>query len=174
MLLSDRSRMKKLAATAFVLIALGLAAGCQVRPLYSTGSATELSTASVSISEAEDRVEQRVRNELIFMFGGGRGEPVTAAYNMELQVRSRDTGVLVSPADDVARAGRIVMTADYNLTLVESGETLRSGKRQVVALVDFPVQEFAKLRAIRDAENRAARELAELIRADVATVLARR
>ena len=85
MLLSDRSRMKKLAATAFGLIALGLAAGCQVRPLYSTGSATELSTASVSISEAEDRVEQRVRNELIFMFGGGRGEPVTAAYNMELQ-----------------------------------------------------------------------------------------
>jgi LPS-assembly lipoprotein len=66
------------------------------------------------------------------------------------------------------------MTADYNLTLVESGETLRSGRRQVVALVDFPVQEFAKMRAIRDAENRAARELAELISADIAAILARR
>ncbi len=66
------------------------------------------------------------------------------------------------------------MTADYNLGRSDSGETIRSGRRQVVALVDFPVQEFAKLRAIRDAENRAARELAELLSADVAAALAKR
>lgn len=174
MLLCDGSRMRKLAATALGMIALGLVAGCQARPLYSTGSNTESETASVSISEADSRVEQRVRNELVFLLGGGRGEPVDAAYNMEMNVRSRATGVLLRSSDDVARAGRIVMTADYNLALAESGETLRSGRRQVVALVDFPTQEFAKLRAIRDAENRAARELAELIRADVAAALAQR
>ncbi len=47
-------------------------------------------------------------------------------------------------------------------------------RRQVVALVDFPVQEFAKLRAVRDAENRASREMAELICADLSAALAKR
>ncbi|MDR6755879.1 LPS-assembly lipoprotein [Mycoplana sp. BE70] len=173
MLLSD-GRSLKFAISAIGLLALTVTAGCQVRPLHSTGSAGAGAAASVSVSEADDRVEQRVRNELIFLLGGGAGEPTAAAYHLELSVASRAVDVLVSSSDDVARAGRIVMTADYNLTRSDSGETIRSGRRQVVALVDFPVQEFAKLRAIRDAENRAARELAELLRADIATGLAKR
>lgn len=172
MLLSEGSRRRRLFASAFGLIALAVVTGCQVKPLYSTGSNTASTTASVSISEAEDRVEQRVRNELIFLLAGGAGEPANPAYHLELNVSSRDFGVLLSKSDDVARAGRLVITADYNLTRVESGETIRSGRRQVVSLVDFPVQEFAKLRAIRDAENRAAREMAELVKADVAAALA--
>lgn len=174
MLLSEGSRRRRLFASAFGLVALAFASGCQVKPLYSTGSNTTAGTASVSISEAEDRVEQRVRNELIFLLAGGAGEPANPVYHLELNVSSRDFGVLLSQSDDVARAGRLVITADYNLTRVESGETIRSGRRQVVSLVDFPVQEFAKLRAIRDAENRAAREMAELVKADVAAALAAR
>lgn len=174
MLLSEGSRRRRLVASAVGLIALGLLAGCQARPLYSTGSNTVDKSASISVSKAQDRVEQRVRNELIFLLAGGGGEPANPAYHLELNVNSRDVGVLLSQSDDVPRAGRLVVTADYNLTRVESGETVRSGRRQTVALVDFPVQEFAKLRAIRDAENRAAREMAELIRADLLAALAGR
>ncbi len=72
------------------------------------------------------------------------------------------------------RAGRTTVSGTFTLVRVDTGETVTSGKRSAIALVDFPKQEFAKLRAIRDAENRAARELAELIRADVATALSRR
>jgi LPS-assembly lipoprotein len=43
----------------------------------------------------------------------------------------------------------------------------------VTAQVDLPQQEFAKIRATRDAENRAARELAEIIRTDIAATLGR-
>ena len=174
MLLSEASRRGRLFASAAGLFGLVLLAGCQVKPLYSSGSTVAQSAASISISEAEDRVEQRVRNELIFLLAGGQGEPANPTYHLEMDVNSRDIGVLLSQDDDVARAGRLVLTADYNLTLVGSGETIRSGRRQVVALVDFPVQEFAKLRAVRDAENRAAREMAELIRADLSAALAKR
>jgi LPS-assembly lipoprotein len=48
-----------------------------------------------------------------------------------------------------------------------------SGTRQFVSSYDVPRQEFAALRAKRDAENRAARELAELIRLAVAQDLTR-
>ncbi len=174
MSLSNKTGLSRLAKTVAGIAILGLVAGCQVRPLYSTPSGTEGKLASVSISEAGNRVEQQVRNELIFLFAGGAGEPRNAAYDLDITVSAGTLGVLNDVATDTMRAGRILVSADYNLTQSDSGETLASGKRSASAMVDFPTQEFAKLRAIRDAENRAARELAELIRADVATALGRR
>ena len=174
MLLSDGTGLSRLAKALAGVALIGMLAGCQVRPLYSTPSGTESKLASISISEASDRVEQQVRNDLIFLFAGGAGEPQNAAYHLEMDVTVRTVGVLNDVRDDIARSGRVTVTADYNLTRADSGETLASGKRSAVARVDFPAQEFAKLRAVRDAENRGARELAELIRADVASALARR
>ena len=174
MLLSDGTGLSRLAKALAGVALIGMLAGCQVRPLYSTPGGTEGKLASVSISEAGDRVEQQVRNDLIFLFAGGAGEPQNAVYHLEMDVTVRTVGVLNDVRDDIARSGRVTVTADYNLTRADSGETLASGKRSAVAMVDFPAQEFAKLRAVRDAENRGARELAELIRADVASALARR
>jgi LPS-assembly lipoprotein len=160
-------------------VVLLLVAGCQVRPLYSDGPAGKpaQALASISISEAKDRTEQRVRNALIFLTSGGKGEPASPQYRLALSVDEQTTGVLYNERNndkdsDTASAGRVVVTADYNLTRVDTGTTVKSGHRSAIALVDFPVQEFAKLRAIRDAENRAARELAEIIRADLAAALA--
>ena len=119
------------------------------------------------------QVEQQVRNALVFLTSGGAGEPANAQYKLALNVTSESMGVLYDQESDTAGAGRIVVMADYNLTRVDTGETVRSGNRSAVALVDFPEQEFAKVRAARDAENRAARELAEIIRADLAAALGR-
>ena len=174
MLLSDGTGLSRLAKALAGVALISALAGCQVRPLYSTPSGTEGKLASISLSEAGDRVEQQVRNDLIFLFAGGAGEAQNAVYHLEMDVTSKTVGVLNDVRTDTARSGRVTVTADYNLTKSDSGETIASGKRSAVAMVDFPSQEFAKLRAIRDAENRGARELAELIRADVASALARR
>ena len=174
MLLSDGTGLSRLAKALAGVALIGALAGCQVRPLYSTPSGTEGKLASISLSEAGDRIEQQVRNDLIFLFAGGAGETQNAVYHLEMDVTSKTVGVLNDVRTDTARSGRVTVTADYNLTKSDSGETIASGKRSAVAMVDFPSQEFAKLRAIRDAENRGARELAELIRADVASALARR
>jgi len=175
MLLSDGTGLSRLAKTLAGIALLGAVAGCQVRPLYSTPAMAEGKLASIEISEAGgNRVEQQVRNELVFLLGGGAGEPRNAAYRLELHVTSSALGVLNDVATDTMRAGRILVSADYNLARAETGETVASGKRSASAMVDFPAQEFAKLRAIRDAENRAAREAAEFVRADVAAALAGR
>ena len=47
-------------------------------------------------------------------------------------------------------------------------------QRQAVALVDNPDQEYANVRALRDAENRAAREAAAFLNADIAGKFARK
>ncbi|MEK1866762.1 MAG: LPS assembly lipoprotein LptE [Ensifer adhaerens] len=174
MSLSDRAgfRIRSIPVLAGALMLTALS-GCQVRPLYSDPVGTSTALAAIEISEATDRVEQEVRNALIFLAAGGQGEPVNPQYHLALTVTHRSMGVLYDQAKDRAGAGRIVVKADYNLTKIGTGETIKSGNRTAVALVDFPVQEFAKVRAVRDGENRAAKELAELIRADIAAALSR-
>ncbi|WP_312367360.1 LPS assembly lipoprotein LptE [Ensifer sp.] len=174
MSLSDRagSRIRSLPMLAGVVMLTALA-GCQVRPLYSDAAGTSAALASIEISDADERVEQEVRNALIFLVAGGQGEPANPQYHLALNVTTRGMGVLYDQARDRAGAGRIVVKADYNLSRAGTGETIKSGNRTAVALVDFPVQEFAKVRAVRDGENRAAKELAELIRADIAAALSR-
>ncbi|WP_046120602.1 LPS assembly lipoprotein LptE [Ensifer aridi] len=182
MSLSDKAgfRLRSFPVLAGVLLLTALG-GCQVRPLYSDGptGSTATALASIEISEAENRVEQEVRNALIFLTSGGKSEPVNPQYHLALNVSHRTMGVLYDHTDDDddddddPGAGRVVVKADYNLTKAATGETVKAGYRTAVALVDFPQQEFAKVRAIRDGENRAAKELAEIISADIAAALGR-
>ena len=129
MLLSDGTGLSRLARVLAGVALAGVLAGCQVRPLYSTAAGTEGKLASVSISEATSRVEQQVRNDLIFFFGGGAGEAQNPVYHLEMDVNVRTVGVLNDAARDTARAGRVTVSADYNLTRADTGETLASGKR---------------------------------------------
>ncbi len=152
---------------------LGGLAGCQVRPLYSEAKQTRHLLASIAFSDAGDRVGQVVRNRLIFLAAGGQGEPAHPDYIVNLTVSSSVAEVLPTQSSSSLDAGRVVVRGDYILKKAKEGTVLRIAHRQAVALVDFPGQEFAKLRAIRDAENRAANELAELIAADLSAVLTR-
>ena len=160
-------------STAVVIALALLASSCQVRPLYSESTGVARNLAAISYSPAGSRVGQQVRNRLIFLTSGGAGEPAKADYDVQLTVASYVTGVLLVESSDTARAGQIVVNGDYTMRRVSDGQVLRTGHRSATSLVDFPVQEFAKLRAIRDAENRAARELAELIRTYLAIALGR-
>ncbi len=164
--------LSQLIGLAILIVSLA-AGGCQVRPLYLQDSDAAASLASIEFADADDRVELEVRNHLIFFASGGAGEAQSAAYTLDYDVKSRVIGVLLEMSSDTARAGRVEVSADYSLERAGNGEVLKTGHRSAVALVDFPGQEFARIRAIRDAENRAARELAELIRADLAAALGR-
>tara|TARA_B100000949_G_scaffold188353_1_gene171115 strand:- start:5 stop:487 length:483 start_codon:yes stop_codon:yes gene_type:complete len=148
-----------LAATAVALSA------CQVRPLYGNMAGTE---RSISISEADTRVEQLVRNDLVFAFSGGSGEPANPAYRMDLDVRVIKQGVLAAGANDEFTAARMLVIGRYAMVDAATGQTLFTGERRAVSQVDNPDQEFANVRAERDAENRAAREAAAFLNADIA------
>jgi LPS-assembly lipoprotein len=170
--IEGRLRTKSMLA-AVALPVLLLIGGCQVRPLYATNSQTEQALKSVAFAEAETRVELQLRNNLIFLASGGAGEPENPEYDVQIKVVERNVGVLLDLTTDLPRAGRIVLKADFTLKRTATGEILKTGHRSSVALVDFPGQEYAKIRATKDAEDRAAKELAELIYADLASWLGR-
>ncbi|GAA4123222.1 LPS assembly lipoprotein LptE [Aminobacter aganoensis] len=173
----------RVAARLAFLASLALASACTVRPLYSdgpvsagveAGTATQL--ASINIKPINTRYGQEVRNHLIFMFNGGAGQQATAPYTMDLAVAALTEASLlaeVTSKDDEPTAGAVTLTGTYVITDVKTGKRIAAGKRNVSASFDRPRQEFARMRAERDAENRAARELAELLRLAIAQDMSR-
>lgn len=168
-----RSGFAGLLGAMLVTASMVTLAGCQVQPLYAEKSNAPRAMATVGFSEAKSRVGQEVRNRLIFLASGGAGEPARREYEVTLDVNTRAVGVLVDSTTDTPSAGRIIINVGYVMKRISTGEIVKAGHRSVTALVDYSAQEFAKIRAVRDAENRAAREVAELVRLDLAGYLAR-
>lgn len=168
-----KKSVRRVALVTLALLGAGFLSACQVRPLYDTEGQTAARLGSISFSEAQNRVEQVVRNRLIFLTSGGAGEAESAEYDVKLQVTSSVAKVLLIDSSDTARAAKVTVSGTYSIVRNKDQQVLKSGNRSGTALVDYSSQEFANQRAVRDAENRAANELAELIRADIATALSR-
>jgi LPS-assembly lipoprotein len=183
----DPSPARRLLPAAVLTLAMLAVSACTVRPLYSdagyagnvagastaTGSiGAELST--VAIKPVHNRVGQEVRNHLIFLFNGGQGEPANPRYTLDLLVSSVSEATANIQVNDQNEPTAALLTALATYRLVDaSGKVVATGRRQSMASYDVPRQEFAALRARIDAENRASRELAELIRMAVAQDLAK-
>ncbi|MEP3437565.1 MAG: hypothetical protein ABJN75_12395 [Hoeflea sp.] len=148
-------------------LGLVLLAGCQARPLYGSVDGEK---QSVSVSQAGSRVAQSVRNELVLGFGG---EQTEAAYQLNLSATSTTSGILPGGTDNEFSAARVSVTATYVLKSAATGETVKTGSRFADAQLDLPSQQFAQVRAKIEAEDRAAREVAALVRADVVAAIAR-
>lgn len=169
------------AAILSILMVLPLAAACTVKPLYSnpaSGKPQGEVTADLSligIKPVSTRYAQQVRNNLIFLFGRGAGQPAMPAYTLTLNITSvHQTGAVVQRGqDNEPTAGTVTMTASYSLTAAGSGEVIATGRKQITSQYDVPQQEFAAYRARLNAEDRAARELAELLNLAIAQDLSK-
>ncbi len=184
MSLSERSIVRTLTGAALVL-SLALAAGCTVRPLYSDaalqtgslagGETMKSALASVAVKAPTNRVELEVRNHLIFLLGGDGGTPATPKYMVEQSVSSVTTGAAIvqQTVDSEPTARQVTVRSVYTLKAIDTGNIIGKGDLSISSSFDVPRQEFAVLRAERDAQNRAAREVAELLRHSIAQDLSR-
>jgi LPS-assembly lipoprotein len=179
-----KSFLSRLQPAAIGLAAAGLlgVAACSVQPLYSNGPVgnstvtgsigAELSM--VSVKPATTRVGQEVRNRLLFLLYGGKAEPAAPRYTLTMVVSSiseASANIQVNEENEPTAAVERVR-ASYSLR-DSNGTVVATGDRQFAASYDVPRQEFAALRARIDAENRASRELAELLRLALAHDLAK-
>ena len=147
------------------LLAVLLLAGCTVAPLYGTGGGVGL--GRVSVEEVDTRVAQRVREALI----RDLGRPAPGAVSLVLDVDNAVELFLTDFETDRASAGTAIVTVAYRLVGTD-GSLIRTGRERARASFEAPLQEFARQRAIRDAEDRAAREAAARLRLALAPTLA--
>lgn len=158
---------------------LGLAAltgGC-FQPLYGEGMVSKVggnvrnAMLGIEVPEIKGLVGHYLRNELVFEFDGG-GAPdrqkilkLVASTSESLEV------ITVDYANGRADSAVLVATADWQLTRSGSNEVVASGQSVVRAPYERSQQRFTTLRAARDAQLRAAKQLAQLIKARVAAAL---
>ncbi|MFS8047161.1 hypothetical protein [Rhizobium sp. BR 314] len=166
-------KFARIAGVASLVAVAGLLSACQVKPLYAVSTGVTQKLSQVSFSDTDSRVGQEVRNQLIFIAGRGAGETKTPRYIVDLSVRMSTSGVIYLPSSDTSGAARTTVLASFTLKEVGTGRVLKSGSRSVNSLVDLQSTEFGKSRAILNSEDRAAREVAEMVAADIAAALSR-
>lgn len=192
---SSKTKLTGRCALAALLIAAGLTAGCTVRPLYGESGANSggvyaqapqslrAELAAIAIDEPKNRFDQIIRNRLIYLLGGGAGEPASPRYQLSLNAGyTVQQALQVNVGDNTQREGRassgtVIARADY--VLKEAAKDAKGQdvivqrrKRSVTSSFDRPRQEYANLQAEEDAKKRAAEELAESIYLSLAQRLA--
>jgi LPS-assembly lipoprotein len=153
------------------LLALGLA-GCGLQPLYgSTASGSRLAAvmAGVEVTPIPGRVGQRVRNELIFENTGGSGQAPQSTYKLDIVIKESVTNELVQISGD-AKGQVYELDATFKL-ISNDGRVVLEGKATSRAAYERFETIFSNVRARYDAENRAARTVAESIKVRIASYL---
>ncbi|WP_395660923.1 hypothetical protein [Aestuariivirga sp.] len=164
--------MRKAPAILLVAAAL-LLAGCGYRPLYGSSSDTAgvaATLSSISIPEAEDRVGQLIRNDLLSSMRAGEGED---KYTLLLKPVVRKSGVIDKPQPSVTR-DQITLAVSYELVERSSGSVVHQGKTFSNASFDVIRQPFADLQAETNATERAVHEVSTDIRTRLAAYFATR
>jgi LPS-assembly lipoprotein len=171
----------KIARFAAVLTLAGLAAGC-FQPLYGTqgpsagpGIVDRLSSVEVAPIDTPNgtrltRVGVELRNGLIYNLTGG-GPAAAANYKLVIHLSSSQTQVIVdinTARPDIQNYG---IDATYTLTDITTGKQVVRGQTFSRVSYNIPGQQqrFAGDRGLRDAENRAAKVIADSIRSRLAS-----
>jgi LPS-assembly lipoprotein len=161
---------------AAALAVAALAGGC-FQPLYGerapTGGAIlrdQLSAVDVQQIDApkgtdEARLAVEIRNALLYDFtGGGYAAPPT--HRLKVAISSTRASIIVdvnTSRPDIENYG---INATYTLSEIATGKVVVTGQTFSRVSYDIPGQQqrFARLRGLRDAENRAAKVIADNIR----------
>ncbi len=111
-----------------------------------------------------------MRNSLIYDLTGGRGA-AAANYKLDIKLSSSQMQVIVdinTARPDIQNYG---IDAVYTLTDITSGKKVVSGQTFSRVSYNIPGQQqrFAGDRGLRDAENRAAKVIADNIRSRLAS-----
>ena len=164
---------------AMLAAALGMAAlagGC-LQPLYAEnttstiGGSVKDTLKAVEIPEIKGLIGHYLRNELVFELDGG-GEPDrTKRLKFDARIAESLEVVTVDYANGRADSAILVATATWTVTEIASGKVVSYGVNAVRAPYERSSQRFATVRAARDAQMRAAKNLATLIRGQMAADL---
>lgn len=171
---AELQRPRVPAACLAALLLASSVAGC-IRPLYApiNGGAGDVAAdlRAIAINPIPDRLGHYLGNELVFALNG-TGSKVQPRYRLSIALRQSVQTPLLDTVSGHASAGDLLVYADYQLVPVEGGAAIAAGTATAVESYDRTSLRFANLRAVRDAEIRGARSLAEQIQARIAAAFA--
>src|SRR5689334_6566635 len=159
----------------------GLTAGC-FQPMYAErGDGTpalreklmgvELPPVEGKSNASRDaRIGVEIRNALAFkLYGQATGMPPT--HKLVLRFTTSRSSLMLDPATALPSSENYGIDAQYNLVELATNKSVMTGSTFSRVSYDIPgqMQRFARSRAFRDAEDRAAQEIAEHIQTRLAS-----
>ena len=148
-----------------IVAALGLS-GCGFTPLYGeTGVGSSLSR--IAVTTQDDRLGYRVREQLEDALGRDGSQAPLWRLETALEQSRRPLGRRI---DDTATRYELTVRGSWTLTPSAGGVAI-SGVETVTTTYAAADQPFAAIAAQQDGEERAAAELARLIRLDLMRAL---
>jgi LPS-assembly lipoprotein len=148
----------------------GASAGTSLRAALSTVDVKQIEGAR---GTDEARIAVELRNALLFGLTGGNEEG-RSAYTLTVKMSSTVADIIVDTTTTRPSIENYGINATYTLTEIASGKQVVTGQTFARVSYDIPGQEqrFARMRGLRDAETRAAKVIADNIRARLAAYFA--
>lgn len=164
-------RKHRLIASWIAFAALPLAA-CGFHPLYGTiganGGGAEL--RSVYVEPISDRTGYELRNDLLDLFNSDG--PQSSRYFLKLYLTEREDAVVLQSNTSITRYN-VTLSAHYDLLPKGDTKPVKSGELTSFAAYNVSAAPFlyATAQEKRDAQDRAANDIAERLRTEIAVYL---
>ena len=158
--------MRRLAQAAVALVGLS---GCGFTPLYGE-TAVGGSLSRIAVTTQDDRLGYRVREQLEDVLGRDGAQAPLWRLETTLEQSRRPLGRRI---DDTATRYELTVRGAWTLTPTNGGPAV-TGVETVTTTYAAADQPFAAIAAQQDGEERAAAELARLIRLDLMRALSAR
>lgn len=152
-----------------LLAGAALLSGCGFTPLYGD-SGISGGLSRIAVTTPDDRLGYRLREQLEDAFGRDGGQAPLYRLTTEVEQKRRPLGRRI---DDTASRYELTVKAAWTLEPASGGAPIKGAQTTTVtyAAADQP---YAAIAAQQDGEDRAAADLAQLIRLDLMRVLAGR
>jgi len=174
--------MVNIAARLLTVAALAaLTAGC-FQPMYAAHSdgtpalreklmGVDLPPVDKPNGSRDARLGVEIRNALAFkLYGAATGMPPT--HKLVIRFTTSRSSLMLNPATALPASENYGIDAQYNLIEIVSNKSVMTGTTFSRVSYDMPgqqMQRFARQRAFRDAEDRAAQEIADNIQTRLAS-----
>jgi LPS-assembly lipoprotein len=163
-----------------VVALAGLTAGC-FQPMYAEHTdgtpglreklmGVEVPPVDKPNASQEARIGVEIRNALAFkLYGEATGMPPT--HRLVLKFSTSRSSLLVSQTTGLPTTENVGVDAQFNLIEIASNKSVMTGTTFARVSYDLPgsYQRFSRTRAFRDAEDRAADQIAENIQTRLAS-----
>jgi LPS-assembly lipoprotein len=170
----------RIAARLLAVAALAaLTAGC-FQPMYAEHTdgtpglreklmGVEIPPVDKPNASREARIGVEIRNALAFkLYGSATGSPPT--HRLVLRFNTSRSSLMVDQNTGLPTSENVGIDAQYNLIEIASNKSVMTGNTFSHVSYDIPgsYQRFSRARAFRDAEDRAAQEIAQNIQTRLA------
>lgn len=161
--------MKRILPLSVLAASAALLSACGFTPIYGqTGEgAVGTQLSRIAISTPDDRLGYRLREQLEDSFGRNGNLPPQWRLETEVEQSRISLGRRI---DDTATRYQLTVSAKWVLTPVAGGEPIK-GERTTTTTYAAADQPYAAIAAQQDGEDRAAADLARLIRMDLMRVI---